>query len=547
MGGAVDTEIVRPSSGEQAPAGTDARPTDPLTSTRAAQPGRGVDSHARATPPAFRRKARARAFNLLLPALAAGLAADLVTGRLGSALIFALATLITTRLLRRFHYPLALLPVSRAALAGAGPVLAVVGVSAAGALAFDAALPAHEVGTIAAFALIVAVGTDVLTARWMARVPMRVAILGSPEFAIGLRRELRENPVPGIELIGWLDAGGELVDDGPVGRAAINRLRNTIIKRRIDLVVRGRSVNGGSGAGFGGTRPFEFAAEACVDLPVRMMDGAQFYEESFGHVPLGMIDSAWYLFLMHPRYRSTGARAKRALDLVVGPLATLVALPLIAIAAVAIKLEDRGPVLYRQRRVGEAGREFEIVKLRTMSVDAEADGAQWSTASDSRITRVGGLLRRTHIDELPQLYNVLSGDMTLVGPRPERPELVSTLEQVFSHYRRRHLVKPGVTGWAQVRCGYAGSEFGTAWKLCHDLFYLKHRSVLSDLLIMLETVAIAAKDAHRPMRVPSEEFVFGRESGHERGSNEPASPAPDSAPATASAQGADESIAGLTV
>jgi lipopolysaccharide/colanic/teichoic acid biosynthesis glycosyltransferase len=182
-------------------------------------------------------------------------------------------------------------------------------------------------------------------------------------------------------------------------------------------------------------------------------------------------------------------------------------LPLIAVAAVAIKLTDGGPILYRQVRIGENGEEFEIVKLRTMSIDAERNGAQWATANDNRITTVGKILRRTHIDELTQVLNVLRGDMTLVGPRPERPEMVAELEQMFPHYRRRLLVKPGVTGWAQVRCGYAGTELGTAWKLCHDLYYLKHRSLVSDLMIMLETLVIAAKDAHRPLRAPSREFV----------------------------------------
>ena len=148
-----------------------------------------------------------------------------------------------------------------------------------------------------------------------------------------------------------------------------------------------------------------------------------------------------------------------------------------------------------------------------MSVDAERDGIRFSSAGDSRVTRAGRVLRRTHIDELPQIINVLRGDMRLVGPRPERPEIVTGLEQVLNHYRGRHHVKPGVTGWAQVRCGYAGSMLGSAWKLCHDLYYLKHRSLLGDSLIMLETLAIAAKDAHRPLRVPQSQFVFGREIG----------------------------------
>ena len=165
-------------------------------------------------------------------------------------------------------------------------------------------------------------------------------------------------------------------------------------------------------------------------------------------------------------------------------------------------------MFYRQTRVGERGREFQILKLRTMRIDAQAEGAQWSGAGDARVTGVGKVLRRLHIDELPQIINVLRGEMTLVGPRPEQPQITAELETRFPHYSRRLLVKPGVTGWAQVRCGYAGSELGTAWKLCHDLFYLKHRSTLIDLLIMLETLVIAARDSHRPMRAPQPSFLL---------------------------------------
>ena len=143
-----------------------------------------------------------------------------------------------------------------------------------------------------------------------------------------------------------------------------------------------------------------------------------------------------------------------------------------------------------------------------MRQDAEADGViRWSEADDDRVTRVGRVLRRTHIDELPQLWNVLRGDMTLIGPRPERPEMVAELERQFSHYTRRHLLRPGIAGWAQLRCGYAGSDLGTAWKLCHDLYYIKHRSVLADLLIIVETLFVPFRDAHRALRTPRERFI----------------------------------------
>ena len=182
-----------------------------------------------------------------------------------------------------------------------------------------------------------------------------------------------------------------------------------------------------------------------------------------------------------------------------------------AIAAIAIKLGDRGPVLYRQRRLGELGDSFEILKLRTMRTDAEADGPQWSEEGDQRVTRVGRLLRRSHLDEIPQLWNVLRGEMTLVGPRPERPEMVAELERRFPHYTRRQLVKPGIAGWAALRCGYAGSDIGTAWKLCHDLFYIKRRSMLADTLILAETGVEVFRDAHRALRAPGERFLVGEQ------------------------------------
>ena len=253
----------------------------------------------------------------------------------------------------------------------------------------------------------------------------------------------------------------------------------------------------------------ERVAASCLDLPVRMIAANQLYEEVLGHVPLGTIDAAWFRYIMHPRFEATPGPWKRAFDLVGTLLLAPVTLPIIAVAAIAVKLEDGGPAFYRQRRIGERGREFQILKLRSMRVDAEAEGPRWAALDDGRITRVGRILRRTHIDELPQLWNVLRGEMTLVGPRPERPEIVGRLERQFPHYNRRHLVKPGLTGWAQVRCGYAGSEEGTAWKLCHDLFYLKHRSLLGDALILVQTAFEACKDAHRVLRAPRDRFILG--------------------------------------
>jgi lipopolysaccharide/colanic/teichoic acid biosynthesis glycosyltransferase len=279
-----------------------------------------------------------------------------------------------------------------------------------------------------------------------------------------------------------------------------------VIERRIELLVYARDESTAVGDA-DGADICALIADSCLDLAVRTIEANQFYEELLGHVPLGTTNAAWFRYIMHPRFRPTSPLWKRGFDLAIASLMAIVALPLVGVAAVAIKLADGGPVFYRQRRVGERGREFEILKLRTMVQDAERDGPRWCEPGDARVTALGRLLRRAHVDELPQLWNVLRGEMTLVGPRPERPELVADLERRFSHYTRRHLVKPGIAGWAQVRCGYAGSDLGTAWKLCHDLFYIKRRSLLADCMIMLETGFQVGRDAHRALRAPQQRFI----------------------------------------
>jgi len=167
------------------------------------------------------------------------------------------------------------------------------------------------------------------------------------------------------------------------------------------------------------------------------------------------------------------------------------AAPVMLLATLAIKLDSRGPVFYRQERVGLGGRSFQCVKFRSMCVDAESDGvARWATKNDSRVTRVGAFLRKTRIDELPQLFSVLKGEMSIVGPRPERPEFVAKLRSQIPFYDLRHGVKPGVTGWAQVRYSYGASVEDARRKHQFDLYYLKNNTLLLDLQILIETVTV---------------------------------------------------------
>ncbi len=184
------------------------------------------------------------------------------------------------------------------------------------------------------------------------------------------------------------------------------------------------------------------------------------------------------------------APVKRAIDLVAALLVALAVLPLFPLVAFAIRIDSPGSVFYRQDRVGLDGRTFRIYKFRTMRSDAERHGAVWASEGDPRVTRVGGFMRRSRIDELPQLLNVVRGEMTFVGPRPERPEFTSLLEQELPGYGQRQRVKPGLTGWAQIRYQYASSIQDTETKLEYDLYYVRHRSLLFDLRILFQTIPV---------------------------------------------------------
>ncbi len=423
-----------------------------------------------------------------------------------AALVFA-AMFAAAQMIERSRFPLQLLPAARLMLALGAPAL-----GAAGVLALLAALGTADVsGLVAAVVgawLVLGLGAWT-KARVEESARARVAVIGSPRFAEDLQGELGAAGIRAYEVIGWLGSEGPEAGPGggPAWLGSLEQVRGAVLVNRIDLIVCAPDREGGPG-GAPGVGPWERVAGACLDLPVRMIGANQFYEDLLGHIPIGTIDQAWYRYVLHPRFQSSSPASKRVLDLVLATVIGIVTLPLLAVAAAALKLQGGGPVLYRQRRLGEQGEEFEILKLRTMRAEAEAGGAQWSGADDDRVTRVGRILRRTHVDELPQIWNVLRGDMTLIGPRPERPEMVAELERQYSHYTRRHLIKPGIGGWAQLRCGYAGSDVGSGWKLCHDLYYIKHRTVLIDLLITFETAFVTFRNAHGALRTPSERFIL---------------------------------------
>ncbi len=228
----------------------------------------------------------------------------------------------------------------------------------------------------------------------------------------------------------------------------------------------------------------------CLELGVEIVPMPVLYEQLTGRVPIEHVGSNWYVAMPihHPLTRPFHRLVKRAFDLVGATLGLLVLAPLFPLIALAIYLDSPGPIFYTQARVGEGGRIFRLYKFRTMVPDAERGGAVWAQENDPRVTRVGRLLRKTHLDEFPQFLNILKGEMSAVGPRPERPEFVEELAREIPFYRVRHAVKPGMAGWALVKHGYAASKEEAMVRLQYDLYYIKHWSLWLDLVILAKTV-----------------------------------------------------------
>jgi len=226
---------------------------------------------------------------------------------------------------------------------------------------------------------------------------------------------------------------------------------------------------------------------------LEIVELVSFLERETGKVRLDVLNPSWMIFGEGFRRDPLRLFSSRALDMIASSLILLFTLPLMLLTALAIKLEDgmRADVFYRQVRVGQYGRPFKLLKFRSMRADAEGDGrAQWAQKNDSRVTRVGSFIRLTRIDELPQILNVLRGEMSFVGPRPERPEFVEQLNERIPYYRERHSIKPGITGWAQLCYPYGSSEQDATEKLQYDLFYVKNHSLLFYLAILVQTVEV---------------------------------------------------------
>jgi lipopolysaccharide/colanic/teichoic acid biosynthesis glycosyltransferase len=451
------------------------------------------------------------------PAAAAGLMAGSHLQSVGRGVIVFVAVLAASLMLERERYPLHLMPLASFAIRALAPVLGIGLALATFALAggpesaWDMIVPLVGAWIVAAFAAAIKV-------RFESSRQIRIGVIGSPGLAIGLADELRLAGIRSYGVVGWVDGDRPTTEPatGGVRRlGSFDQIREVVTCHSIDFLVHSSGAQASDEAEPHRSRLeiFERVAESCLDLPVRLIEASQLYEDLLGHVPLGQSNAAWFQYLLHPRYRAGAPWSKRAFDLSVGSAMLIVMDPVLAAFAIAVKLTDGGSIFYRQRRIGEGGNEFAMIKLRSMRPVAEGRGARWSQDEDERVTHVGRIMRRLHIDEMPQLWNVVRGEMTIVGPRPERPELIVELERRLAYYDRRHLVKPGLAGWAQARCGYGGSEEGTGWKLCHDLFYLKHRSVYFDSLVLLENVRVSlGSSVQFGVRAPQEQFIFGHAS-----------------------------------
>jgi sugar transferase (PEP-CTERM system associated) len=313
----------------------------------------------------------------------------------------------------------------------------------------------------------------------------RILLVGTSPATVTLARELHDRRVQlGVEIVGFVDTDPALVGTSMFNPAVVGSIEDIpqIVRRyNVDRVVVGL-------ANARGTLPMQRLLEMKMAEGIGFDHLASVYEEYTGKIPVENLRPSWFIFSQGFRKSAVVSGLKRGVDLAASLTGLVFAAPVMLLVAGAVKLSSPGPVLYHQQRVGQRGKLFTVHKFRSMRQNAEAGtGAVWARTNDTRVTAVGRVMRKMRLDELPQLWNVLLGEMSLVGPRPERPEFVSELTNRIPFYGERHVVKPGLTGWAQVRYAYGASVEDALEKLQYDLFYIKNMSIALDLFIIFET------------------------------------------------------------
>lgn len=329
---------------------------------------------------------------------------------------------------------------------------------------------------------------NLLEKIWKLTAPLqRVAIIGTKQLALEVAREMTRRPDLNLEIAGFLAAGPSgLPDEKIFGFPVLgtaSELEKVVSDQNIAKIVVALEDSRG-------VLPVRDLVSLRV-RGVRVDDASTALSALTGRISLRTIKPSWFVFSDGFHRSRWNYCTKRIIDLVCAVIGMVLSLPIMAIVAVLVKLDSKGPILYRQTRVGWMSRPFQVLKFRSMRTDAEKDNCpQWASEEDPRVTRIGKILRKYRLDELPQFVNVIRGDMSFVGPRPERPEFVRELRQTIPYYDERHSVRPGITGWAQVQYRY-GASFEDAFnKLEYDLFYLKNLSITFDLAILLQTVRI---------------------------------------------------------
>lgn len=317
--------------------------------------------------------------------------------------------------------------------------------------------------------------------EWVASRPVfreRVYVLGAGDYARSIVEAIRSRPDLGLEVVDWHDLQLEPTERKKVWIEELEKIGNgkPLVRR---IIVAMESKRG------------ELPVQELLSLRFRgisVEDDGTVRERIYGKIQLDGLRPSNFLYSEGFRLKASQQFIRQVVSIVASAIGLLLFLPFFPLVVLAVKLSSSGPVFFRQSRVGMGGRNFDVIKFRTMFTDAEAGGARWATKNDPRVTKVGMFLRKTRIDEIPQLWNVLRGDMGFVGPRPERPEFVAWLNEELPFYYLRTLIRPGLTGWAQVRYGYGATLAETKEKLEYDLYYIKHMSLGLDLLIMFETI-----------------------------------------------------------
>ena len=313
----------------------------------------------------------------------------------------------------------------------------------------------------------------------------RILIVGSGASAVEVAREVLERRDAGYRIVCFVDNRPELVGQSLVNPRVIgltNELGHIVQREGINRVVVAMAERRG-----------QFPVQQLLDLSlsgdVAIEECASFYERLTGRVSLDMLRPSWLIFSGRGRQGRVSAALRTAVHRGVALVGGVLSLPLTLLTAILIKLDSPGPVLYSQERVGKNGRAFRVYKFRSMRTDAERDGPVWASKDgDARVTRVGRVIRKIRVDEIPQFWNILRGEMNFVGPRPERPHFVRQLAEEIPFYDQRHLIPPGLTGWAQIKYPYGASIEDARQKLQYDLYYIKNQSLVLDAVIMFETV-----------------------------------------------------------